>query len=429
MLLADTDASLLEDGTLRFQVPGWPRSAFLLSPWERGFATRIVRGRESRPGVAWPIVIVPDLERRASGNPDVDAFVERIPLVAARLVAPYRFGQSLLLAALAALQGVVEDLAESNANLLWLLAYGVYEGRIAPDDVGALCRLKQAETLRVLTGAGSKAQVRFLRKVRIEEGTLSEARLVFDSVRDQALVHALRHVQRVPIELLSVLATHPRLAHEELVPIIAVKLAECENGGPAGVRQLHRALRNLAAARAAPQARQFRAALEESLRALEAPPRLVRAAFAPPAAGAPERPAAQSAPAVFPPPPLPGTSTIVPIATVEELEEEGRLQRNCAAGFVSRICAGAVYLYRVLAPERATLEIVLSGRKPRLGELKLSCNRKPSAASRRAVKAWLEAATRAAEGDDSGSPSAATPAGPRPAAPSRSGRASGRPET
>ncbi len=61
----------------------------------------------------------------------------------------------------------------------------------------------------------------------------------------------------------------------------------------------------------------------------------------------------------FPPPPLPGTSDVVPITTAAELQAEGQSQQNCAgaSGHSRMIQAGHAYFYRVLAPERSTAMI------------------------------------------------------------------------
>ena len=64
--------------------------------------------------------------------------------------------------------------------------------------------------------------------------------------------------------------------------------------------------------------------------------------------------------AFFPSPPLPGNEHIIPLTTPEQLELEGRLQRNCVGSYAPRVRARQTYIYRVLEPERATLSIVRS---------------------------------------------------------------------
>lgn len=92
----------------------------------------------------------------------------------------------------------------------------------------------------------------------------------------------------------------------------------------------------------------------------------------------------------FPDPPLPGTPEIVPLTNSEELEKEGRVQRNCVACYVDRITAGEhVYVYRVLAPERATLSMVLKGGRWVPEELSIAGNKRASEETRSAIRSWL----------------------------------------
>lgn len=60
---------------------------------------------------------------------------------------------------------------------------------------------------------------------------------------------------------------------------------------------------------------------------------------------------------VIPPPPVAGTDVIVPLVSGAELLAEGREMHHCAASYIRPVAAGQVYVYRVLAPERATLSL------------------------------------------------------------------------
>jgi len=92
----------------------------------------------------------------------------------------------------------------------------------------------------------------------------------------------------------------------------------------------------------------------------------------------------------FPPPPFPGSGTFVPITTAEELFEEGRHQDNCVGAYASRVRHGRCYIYRLLAPERATVEIVLRKSGWRLGEIEARENQPVRPETERQVRAWLE---------------------------------------
>ena len=90
-------------------------------------------------------------------------------------------------------------------------------------------------------------------------------------------------------------------------------------------------------------------------------------------------------------PPLPGNDAILPIADYEMLCEEGRRQHNCAASYARNILAGESFLYRVLKPERCTLEIVPRNGKWEIAQLLAAGNRPPREETVCAVRRWLTA--------------------------------------
>ncbi|MDR1487917.1 MAG: PcfJ domain-containing protein [Deltaproteobacteria bacterium] len=93
----------------------------------------------------------------------------------------------------------------------------------------------------------------------------------------------------------------------------------------------------------------------------------------------------------LPSPPITGSESILPITTARELAEEGRLQHNCVASYLERVAIRQnVYVYRVLWPERCTLSVARRGAEWVISELKRTCNKSPSEATRRVVEEWLD---------------------------------------
>lgn len=97
----------------------------------------------------------------------------------------------------------------------------------------------------------------------------------------------------------------------------------------------------------------------------------------------------------LPPPPLAGTLEIVPLSTPQEVHQEGVEQKNCVASYLDKVRRGHTYIYRVLAPQRATAEI--AEQPPgcwRLVQLAGFKNRPVSQITWQAVESWLVAANR-----------------------------------
>jgi hypothetical protein len=103
---------------------------------------------------------------------------------------------------------------------------------------------------------------------------------------------------------------------------------------------------------------------------------------------------ARPRPGEFSPPPLRGTTTIVPITTVARLDAEGLAQRHCVATYARHIREGAMYVYQVLAPTRATLSIVADDGRWRIGDLRGAANALPPRETLEAVEVWLDRAQR-----------------------------------
>lgn len=97
----------------------------------------------------------------------------------------------------------------------------------------------------------------------------------------------------------------------------------------------------------------------------------------------------------FPQPHLPGSEHIVPLRDSHELWEEGRVMLHCVYAYLEDILAGAISVYKVLRPQRATLAIGGSRLfSPRLLECALHANDAPNEETMRAVEAWMGSASR-----------------------------------
>jgi hypothetical protein len=103
----------------------------------------------------------------------------------------------------------------------------------------------------------------------------------------------------------------------------------------------------------------------------------------------------EAAVAPFPPPPIPGTDTIIPLTSFAELKEESRLQGNCVGrtkSYAAGVVHGSQYIYRVFAPAHHTLCIGRRGHSIWvIEELKGTRNASAHGAARKKVQAWINA--------------------------------------
>ena len=97
----------------------------------------------------------------------------------------------------------------------------------------------------------------------------------------------------------------------------------------------------------------------------------------------------------LPPPPIPGTNSIVPLTSFAEFEEEAASQSICLdlnLSYLDRVMRGEIYIYRVIAPVRHTLSIVKRGNNCwQIAELRQAKNLARTEDAEVAVVSWLNA--------------------------------------
>ncbi|MBI3206681.1 MAG: PcfJ domain-containing protein [Myxococcales bacterium] len=92
---------------------------------------------------------------------------------------------------------------------------------------------------------------------------------------------------------------------------------------------------------------------------------------------------------VLPPPPVAGTDEIVPLVSAEQILAEGREMHHCVASYIRPVAAGQVYVYRLLAPERATLSLRSDRDGWELAQIKGPANAPVEHETVQQVHAWL----------------------------------------
>ena len=93
---------------------------------------------------------------------------------------------------------------------------------------------------------------------------------------------------------------------------------------------------------------------------------------------------------LFPLCPLGDSTSIVQIKNNFELFAEGLVMNHCVGSYTSDALKENSYFYKVLSPERATLQVVANHRNFNIKQFKLRFNKKPSALSYQAAYEWLE---------------------------------------
>lgn len=97
---------------------------------------------------------------------------------------------------------------------------------------------------------------------------------------------------------------------------------------------------------------------------------------------------------VFPTPPLSGTKSIIAITSLVDLVKEGREMQHCVGSYSDKVLSGQAYVYRILEPQRATVELLIIELQLTIGEFRTYKDRQPTEQCRKSVVEWLESNTK-----------------------------------
>ena len=305
-------------------------------------------------------------------------FLACIPQEARSLAARYRHRQWHILQLLNRVPGA-DDLARSNPALAWMLASSWMFHPVSQHLRAArsLVRKRQREIVGWLCFPRRQSSVKILRKINPLSLYIPALTYLRHFIRRKEVSQALAHLSRINTGVLR-LVCDPVLFY--LVrPTLLEEVAACsgEDQQPRfalALRDMVRMAVLLDGEQALGHMRPFRSIEAAEASHDELVERLNRK---------------DSSGIAFPEPPLAGTEQIVPLQNHAELVKEGRKMHHCVASYARGVCAGHVYVYRVLAPQRATLAIGKEKGIWKIYQLKGFANRQVSKETWKAVHDWI----------------------------------------
>lgn len=367
------------------RVYGAPWAVFRVRSWEEGFwVEKRAEGRWRRDEAAFDYVLVSEEISSLPTDHPLRAYHDTIPANMAELAKPFRQHQLRALQALAAYPRASELVRQSP--LIFWIATTLLPREPRADAIASLFSLRRASILERFFGHGSKSLVRFFGKLRNPTFEPRDFAALKKLKAAPEVAWNLRHLPLVDWALLRFLLGRPELFRFQAVRNLLRNMPE---------EAPHRLILNV------------ESLLRDVLRLGETlkPGRALEHVAALPSMDAVaqvherwsvELNATHTQRMIekygddLPEPPFPGTDSIFLITTVTELLEEGRAMHHCVGGYIQTLRTSDTYIYRMERPERATIEIHrLADGKARLGQCKLSHNRKPSKETIAAVNEWI----------------------------------------
>lgn len=273
------------------------------------------------------------------------------------------------------------ELAEDCPALAFLIANNwVFGPRTAwtMRTARRLVRIRRRDALRWLGFPGHEAAARLMRRIPSRSVTVQRALYLRDALKDDLVQSLLAHVPRINASVIRI-ATDPRL-RDAATPRLLTELGQDRREDRRSVlaRRLLEVIwyRQLFSQVPATYGtvRGIAADHEEMIHAFQTSGVEHLRTF------------------TLPPPPVSGTASIVPVRDVVELVREGRDQHHCVATYTLAVVRGEMYIYRVLAPERATLSIRRCGTCWEIDQLEKACNQPVSPETWGVTNEWLRSA-------------------------------------
>ena len=393
MMFDDEEAKIDRRGNLIISFPHDPACKLKITPWQDGLnCFALENGQWERLAIMMmPIISGAELPEGSHKQ-----FIKKIPQRVRRAVSGLRHYQFAMMQ-LAARDDRFMDLIESTPQLAWLFTEAYY---MDPDrwtdffEEGILTQ-KQTVIMKVLFGWSSKSALKVMRKIRVKKGSDKELNAIRFLFQSDDRVIFVRHMKIIPTHYLSILRTFPELTKHKLLEqfkdpdyeggiIAAIAEVNRFNDWQRDIERMGRVLEldhlesKIGSVESSNQMREFHDEVTDEYNKLIQQRRSV---------------SLKERFKNFPPPPYGGTDSILPITDIDDLIEEGASMRHCVTSYASLVAEGRCYIYRVISPQRATMEIRLGG-QPSISQLKLERNKEPSDECWKHVQSWFDQAVK-----------------------------------
>lgn len=384
-----------------------------ISAWSKGLSL----SRWNDVMQAWcpeegdPGIPIPMENRKTLYGDALEMFFREIPVEIKDIVRSFKWRQFILLKMILQCPEMLE-LMQSNPMLAWLLADAAAEKEIPLSEARLWVLRKRKEILQFVCGNASESVVKVLSRIRFDEnrfdpdisnleelrnreaGSHSSFIALKELISNDHLMHDLRTVKLIPVTNVPDLNERPDLALWILVnnirssgPYYALAHDERESVIRGFWQDTLRMGENLCI--------KNRVSMMKNCRSLESLNKLhdrwARVLTVERKTATLRNFREAHGTNTFPPPPLQGCAEIVPIVTIDELFAEGQEMHNCVASYAERIMNGKCWIFKVLHPERATLELAAENNVLLLRQLKTVCNGKPAEHTQMFVEKWIAA--------------------------------------
>lgn len=372
--------------TFYYEAP-WSGQCHRYRSWDSGCRPEVEQNGEWNyaPNEIDLPLLVPDLAGHEEQHP-ASLYAAQIPQEIASIVKNYEVDQMTMLHLCASSERAVQ-LLHHSPNFLWFIGPFVVEtSQGKPEIMHDLFGYSQKKLLEIAFGNATQCMVNMLKK--LPTSVMSDERHYFlHTLADEACSGVLRHRQKCQWDLFKIVMRYRdmlqypfarRMFSEELPSTELQRTLSIAGVIHRDTVRLGIMLRIENADRFVSGCKNWHAlhSLHETwrhrLNSEQEAQKLARLAVP------------------FPTPPIPGTPDILPLDTESKLLAEGSVMHHCVGCYSFAVRAGQSYIYQVLEPERATLELRLARNGEwRIAQIKSYCNAEVSNETKSFLQRWL----------------------------------------
>lgn len=315
-----------------------------------------------------------------------NSFIGRIPYNIRKSVISIHHLQYSLLTVIAKYQ-YARQLSVENIILLWLLVIYISEHKLNIKEIEKYFLLRRRTIINKILNIGDEKHVKFLQKIKLFKGDEFEARIITSCLSKRDIVNRFSFFEKIPIQSLYILQKYPSLIETNLLdyfsslkfdmiegyinpPSKIIQLIEdtINLGNQLGFKNVHSIVNS------ANSPERLKIIHDNWVELLN------------------ERANLLADDEELPSVPISGNDHIIPIRSANELIQEGINMKHCLATYLDKVMDGKSFIYKVVFPERATLELRKKQNKYFVAQLKRERNAEPSDATWELVNNWLKIA-------------------------------------
>jgi len=398
MYISNNNASLLSNGNLliftdcSLNHSKYTNNSYEISPFKKGlFIENNKDGSKSSANHTGGINLI---NYAHNNNPKliIHQFLDGIPEEIIHNVGNYLYAQTPMLQLCAQFKSA-QDLLLINPNLLWIISDDYNADNLQLREIKPLLEKKQKNIIKSLfpDNEESNQYVKFLSKIVLHQGDRKEFSILETAISDLGLsiIKKMNHWPQIPIRILEIIFERPELANNKLIQSmaknhIAVKNKILEET----IYDLSVLFRDTILLGEAIEINNLKFVIEkietqDQLNILH--DKWLKRSF--------NKKNLNNNGIFFPPPPILGNSEIIPLITEQELFLEGKELNHCVYTCKKMIVDGYVFIYKMIKPERCTIEIIILDNSIFIGQIYKHSNVKVLISTERIIKKWVDTST------------------------------------